>query len=282
MSKKGTRKIKKKGKWNAIEEFIKYHFYKFVIFVFGGIVTALIAKACDRIIPEQPIVVEKNPDTIHVVHVFDSFSDSTLKSSVVKIKDSIEAHLKSPVEKRTNQVHSFSKKNKNYSEEDTISDSRENKTNKLIEQNYNIQIINRKNDNQSLQEKKFNRVFSSVSFPNAKGYTINSSAPYFSLDMSPLNNTFVDFTLDFFDEELWTDIYCLSIKVCKEQGGKKILFLDTNYEVTFGRNIIRIKNIFLEDDYEIDVGFFFSKDINAKYPNFYRETRHVNNCSKVD
>lgn len=98
--------------------------------------------------------------------------------------------------------------------------------------------------------------------------------------MSPLRNSYVDFTVNFFDENLLAEIYCLSLKVCKIQDEKKVLVLDANFEKKANNNVIRMKNIFGNENYEIEVGFFFSKDINSQYPNFYRETRYINNKVK--
>ena len=45
---------------------IKKNIVKATIFITGVIVTLLITKACDRIIPDSPVIVEKVPDTIKI------------------------------------------------------------------------------------------------------------------------------------------------------------------------------------------------------------------------
>ena len=113
-------------------------------------------------------------------------------------------------------------------------------------------------------------------FPNAKGYSTSSAAPYFSLEMSPLDQSFVDFSFSFFNEKILEEIYCISLKVFSIQsGGGRVYILDENYEKQKGRNIIRLKNIFTSGRYEVEVGFFLKKDINAQYPAFYREAKYI-------
>ena len=74
-----------------------------------------------------------------------------------------------------------------------------------------------------------------------------------------------------------SDIYCLSIKVFRNQGGENIYILDENYEKRKNENVIRLKNIFKSGSYQIEIGFFFTKDKDAKYPEFYREIKYINN-----
>lgn len=60
-------------------EYIKSNYGKAIIFVIGIVVTLILTKACDKIVPSQPVVVEKVPDTIQVVYVYDSLFDSATK-----------------------------------------------------------------------------------------------------------------------------------------------------------------------------------------------------------
>ena len=218
--------------WN----YLKSHWIEILVSIVLVIISILLTKACDRIMPDQPIVVEKNPDTIQVVHVHDPLLDSI----TVLYNES-----ESPIERRLR--------------------------NHVGDKNNNSQ------DSQSY-DSKVNKVFPSAEFPKAKGYSIESAAPYFTLDISPHGHSFVDFTLNFFNEDILAEIYCLSLKICKIQNGKRVLVLDANYEKRTGKNVIRLKDIFGNDNYEIEVGFFFSKDRNSQYPDFYRETRYIYNA----
>jgi len=232
MSKRKKVKQKKqdKARLSQILEYLKNRWIETLISIAIVIISVLLTKACDRIMPNQPIVIEKIPDTIQVIHVHDPLLDSL--SSMYESEGPVDNCLRK-------------------------------------------QIATPKNMNRP-HSKKVNKVFPSAVFPKAKGYSIKSAAPFFTLDMSPLGHSYVDFTLNFFDEEILAEIYCLSLKVCKIQNGKRILVLDANYEKKTGNNVIRLKNIFGNDNYEIEVGFFLFKDRNSQYPNFYRETRYVN------
>lgn len=213
-------------------EFIEAHYIKVLSILFTAIVSVLVTKACDRIFPDDPIVVEKVPDTINVVHVYEPSTDSILRS--------IKEHAEKSIE--TSVIDTNTKDNlKQYS------------------------------------DKGFNQLMKSVSFPNAKGYSVRNSAPYFSLKMSGLKSPFVDFEYNFFNEDIISDVYCLSIKVCRRQDGQRTFVFEENYKMRKGRNAIRINNIFTSGKYEIEIGFFFKKDINELYPTFYREVKYINN-----
>jgi hypothetical protein len=222
--------------WHIIRGYLKGHVVKAIIFIIGVIVTILITKACNHILPDDPIIVKQMPDTIKVVHIYEPLANSTFTSKE-KDKAAIETRL-------------------------------------------NSQIINRKEENIS-DIGNVNKPLSSSLFPKGKGYTIKNSTPYFSLEMSQLTKPYVDFSLSFFNKDVLADIYCLSIKVFKVQNGERIYILDENYNKRQGKNIIRLKNIFTKGNYEIEVGFIFSKDRNAEYPNFYREIKYVNNSPKL-
>lgn len=196
-----------------------------------AIITVLVTKACDLIIPDKPIVVEKTAGTIQVVHSYSPIPDSTWERFMRQSEELINANI-------IQQEGSLLKQKQSY-------------------------------------ETNINRVLTSVDFPNAKGYTSESAASYFTLEMSPRDGAYVDFVVDFFNEKILDEIYCLSLKVCKIQDGKRYGVLDSNYEKHAGKNIIRVKNIFTSNDhFEIQVGFFLMRDTKAQYPNFYREVKH--------
>lgn len=193
----------------------------------GGLIT----KACDKILPNDPIVIEKVPDTINVVHAYEPTADSILHSIIKNPENDLETGIIETKIKEDTKRHS---------------------------------------------DKSFNQIMKSVSFPNAKGYSVRNSAPYFSLEMTGINSPFVDFVYNFFNEDIISEIYCLSIKVCRRQDEERVFVFEENYKMRIGRNAIRIKNIFTSGIYEIEVGLFFKKDINEQYPTFYREVKYIN------
>lgn len=237
-SKEGNKEKQEKTLGSIIKKYVKNNYGKAIIFVMGVVVTLLLTKACDRIVPNQPVVVEKVPDTIQVVHVYDSLFSNAAMAYQKQSEEVIDADLRTRTKDRKSQ----------------------------------------KVDNKETA----NKVFISASFPNAKGYTTESSAAYCSIEMSPLDKAYVDFTFDFFSEEILSEIYCLSIKVFKVQNGGRVYILDENFEKRIGQNVIRLKNIFASDKYEIEVGFFLIKDRNAQYPDFYREAKYINKSSNKE
>ena len=219
-----------------ISQRVKRYVIKHRSFVWGAIISAIIVavveKACNRIMPDKSVVVEKHADPIQVVHTFSPVPDSTWERFMRQSEELINAQI--------------------------------------IPQE--VSGIKPKQSD----ETNVNKVLTSVDFPNSKGYTDKSAATYFALEMSPIDGAYVDFVINFFNQKILDDIYCLSIKVCKIQDGKRYLVLDSNFEKHAGKNIIRVRNIFTSNDhFEIAVGFFLKKDTKAQYPDFYREVKHI-------
>lgn len=220
---------------NRVFEYKKSNIGKFIYFIFGVLITALISafvtKACNKLVPDAPVVVEKVPDTINIVHVHESFLDSI---SHKKDDNVVNTDVKKRVV-RTKSQYTFG-------------------------------------------TEKVNQLMKDVSFPYAEGYTPCSAASYFTLEMTDLNQPYVDFIFHFFNEEVLADIYCLNIKIFKaHKDGGRIYVLNEYYTQQKGANIIRLNNIFTSSNYEIEAGFIFTSDRNAKYPSFYREVKVVNN-----
>ena len=235
MARNKKKNSKEKTIGSVIKEYIKNNYGKAIIFIVGAIVTLLLTKACDKIVPSQPVVVEKIPDTIQVVYVYDSLFDSATRTYLQQSQEPIKTNLNNQSRRGSSSI-------------------------------------------QSSYATNVNSLFPTAKFPNAKGYITNSAVPYFSLEMSPLDNSYVDFSFNLFNEKILDEIYCISLKIFSIQsGGGRVYILDENYEKQKGRNIIRLKNIFTSGKYEVEVGFFLKKDINAQYPAFYRETKYINN-----
>jgi len=230
---KKKRNKQKMSLWLRFVDFIKKNYVKAIIFITGIIVTLLITKACDRIIPDSPVIVEKIPNTINVVHVYEPLSDTTLTVTNKKTEGVVETAI---VKQKRNNT-----------------------------------------DKDKYDGEKVNKVMTTISFPNAKGYTVQSAAPYFSLEMLHNDSSYIDFVFHFFNKDMLSEIYCLSIKVFKCIGNKKIYVLDENYEKRTDMNVIRLNNIFTSSNYQIELGFVFIKDKDKLYPNFYRQIKFINN-----
>jgi hypothetical protein len=204
--------------------------YKWLTTIFWIIITAtvtwLIDKSCDRIIPEDPVVVREVLDTIKIVHSYDFGlpNDSVVHAKLRERLDNIE----------------------------------------LVEE-YENKIIK-----QIKERRESNSLKLDASFPNAKGYSQKSAVPYFSLNISSLQNDFIEIKLSFINESVLRYIYCLSLKIFKVERDKECYVLDEHYNVNGKENLIRIVNTLPKGLYKFSVGFTFKKDRNAVYPNVYQ------------
>ena len=234
MKKKKQKRMINKGNRHAFVEFVKKHIAVIIGVILTAVVSAVITKACNRIIPDPPAIVEKVPDTINIVHVYEPLADSALNLSQKQIE-------------------------------------------RIVDDAVNKQVSNRKIKN-SINDNNVNIISKDFSFPNAKGYSPQSAAPYFWLEMTDKSQPYIDFICHFFNDAIIEEIYCLSIKVFEiQKDGGRVYILDENYKKQKGDNIIRLNNIFSSKNYEIEVGFTFNRDRDSKYPNFYREARYINN-----
>lgn len=204
--------------------------YKWLTTVFWIIITAIVTwainKSCDRIIPEDPVVVKEVLDTIKIVHSYDfgSSNDSVVHAQLRERLDNIE----------------------------------------LVEE-YENKIVK-----QIKERRESNSVKIDASFPNAKGYSQKSAASYFSLNISSLQNDFIEIELSFINGNVLRYIYCLSVKIFRIEDDKEYYIGDENYNVNGEENLIRVVNTLSKGTYKFSVGFIFEKDRNAVYPNFYQ------------
>lgn len=234
MKKKGKNKTRNQGKWHTIADYYKKHIAVIAGIILTAIISAIVTKACDKIVPDPPAIVEKVPDTISIVHVYEPLTDSTLNLSQKRLEKIVDDAVKKRV---------LSRKSKDFVNDNSV-----------------------------------NNISKDFSFPNAKGYSPRSAAPYFWLEMTDRSQPYIDFICHFFNDAIIEDIYCLSIKIFEIQNdGQRVYVLDENYCKQKGDNIIRLKNIFSSKNYEIEVGFVFNRDRNLKYPTFYREAKYINN-----
>lgn len=88
-----------------ILDYLKDHWVDILISIVIVLISVLLTKACDRIMPDQPVVIEKIPDTIQVVHVHNSFFDSL---SVIngETESVVENRLRNQIGNRSNKNQS--------------------------------------------------------------------------------------------------------------------------------------------------------------------------------
>ena len=217
----------KRCKMNFKDFFSKYSGIKTLLsLILGAVITILIEKSCDRIMPDDPIVVKEVTDTLKIVHQYDfgTYNDSLINVQLQNRLKNIE----------------------------------------LMEK-YEKEVLKQINSKQNKCS-----VMLDASFPYAKGYAQRNAASYCSLNISSLQNEYIDLELLFFDDSVLERIYCLSIKILRIEDGKRICFLDENYTVGGMNNKIRMTNTLPKGKYEFGVGFIFKKDINDVYPEVYQ------------
>ena len=210
--------------------FIKHGWIKTIVgIIITAIITANVDKACNRVSPEEPVIVKEITDTIKIVHTydFDEYNDSIVNMQLRYKLENIE-----------------------------------------LAQMYEEKISNRIKD-----PTQCNSIMVGDNFKCAKGYSLRDAAPYFTLNMSPLDKEFIDFELHFFDKKFLSNIFCLNLKIHRIDNGRRVFVLDENYYVNESGNKIRIANTLSLGLYEFSVGFVLKKDKNLKYPIIYQITK---------
>ncbi len=206
------------------------------IFVSGVIVTIIITKISDKIIPSEPVIVKELTDTVKIVHEYN-----------------LPTNLNN----------------------DTVRQELENKIKNLkLLNNYEKQINDRifhiqKSDgiipNLILTQK--------VNTTTQKGYIYGSSSSYFTSDCPNLEKKFIDIKIDFLNPLIIKDIAYLRVNIYKfddlKSNEARTYILEDFYEVKNKDNIIRITNDFAIGKYEIIYGFIFKSDLTEHYPKFY-------------
>lgn len=75
----------KRCKMNLKEIIIKYSWIKTLLGLVGGaIITILVEKSCDRIIPDDPVIIKEVADTLKIVHTYDfgHYNDSIINAQL--------------------------------------------------------------------------------------------------------------------------------------------------------------------------------------------------------
>lgn len=206
------------------------------IFVLGVIVTIMITKISDKIIPSDPVIVKEFTDTIKIVHNYIIPSDLDDDSTRLELERKI--------------------------------------TNLELLNNYDIQIKNRidltkKSDgiipNLILTEET-ERI-------KSKGYTYGSSSAYFTSDCPSLDNEYIDIKIKFINPSIVKDIAYLRVNIYKldniNSTETRTYILEELFEVKSEDNVIRISNDFAKGKYEILYGFMFKNQLTNTYPSFH-------------
>jgi hypothetical protein len=214
----------------------KTNFRNASIFVLGVIVTIIITKASDKVVPNEPVIVKQIADTVRIVHDYN-----------------IPENLNN----------------------DTIRQEIENKVKNLeLLNNYDKQINERLSSIQKSDRISPNLIVTPKLKDFArKGYMYGSSSSYFLSDCPDLTKKFIDLKIDFLNPAITKDIACLRVNIYRFDSGSKNeareFVLEDLYEVKNDGNIIRISNDFASGKYEIIYGFMFKSDSQQQFPTFY-------------
>jgi len=206
------------------------------IFVLGVIVTIIITKASDKVVPNDPVVVKQLTDTVKIVHDYNIPKDLN--------NDTVRQELENKI-KNLELLNNYEKQ--------------------IKERISNIQRSNGVTPNLIVTQK--------VSNIAQKGYMYGSSSSYFTSDCPDLNKKFIDIRIDFLNPSITKDIAYLRVNIYRFDDPKKdearTYILEDFYEVKNENNIIRINNDFANGKYEIVYGFMFKNDLKEQYPKFY-------------
>lgn len=205
------------------------------LFILGVIVTIIITKTFDTIIPSNPLIVKEYTDTIKIVHDY--------KISNVLNDDSNRQELEKKI-KNIELLNNYDKQIK-------------------------VRIAQTKKDDGIIPNLIITGSYKRL---KSKGYKQDSSSAYFSSECSDLNNDFLDIKLDFFTPSIIKDIACLRVNIYRfdnKNANEAMTFvLEEFYEVKSQNNIIRISNDFSKGRYEILYGFIFKEELTKTYPSF--------------
>lgn len=218
-----------------LSEQTKNNLRKASLFVLGVIVTILITKISDKIIPSGPVIIKEYTDSIKIVHNFDIPTDLNNDSTRLELERKVK--------------------------------------NLELLNNYDKQIkeriaLTKKSDGlipNLILTKETERI-------KSKGYTYASSSAYFTSDCPSLDNDYLDIKINFINPSIIKDIAYLRVNIYKfdnvNSTEAKTYVLEELYEVKPENNFIRISNDFSKGKYEILYGFVFKDELTKPYPLF--------------
>lgn len=187
-----------------------------IFFVVGAIVTIILTKASDKVVPSDPVIVKQFTDTVKIVHEYnlpEKLGNDTVRKELENKIRNIEL------------LNSYDKEIKARILQIQKSDGLT--PNLIVTQNVNG-IFN-------------------------KGYTYASSSSYFTSDCPELNSKYVDIEINFLNLSITKEIAYLRVEIDKFDDPMKNearnLILDDFYEVKEANNFIRINNDFPKGKY---------------------------------
>ncbi len=226
--------------------FVKAHIWKAATFILGAIVVIMLTKTADNIFPSaEPVVVNKMPDTLKVLHNYEIKGSSN--------KDSLDIIVKKKIN-QLSQLNLYEKELNEYLER-----IKEN------EAKGNINIPNK-----IILDSKKNFV--------KKGYVEESPIALFSSDGINFTSDkkIIELHLNFFSQEIVNSVLYLRLIIYKKQNNKySQYYFDEFYEPRIGHNFIRISNELPIGEYEFRFGIVNKKDANNDYPTFYCEKDYL-------
>jgi hypothetical protein len=218
-----------------LSEQTKNNFRNSSLFILGVIVTIIITKSSDKLIPSNPVIVKEYTDTIKIVHDYKILNELNDDSTRLELERKIKN-----LELLNNYDRQIKERIKLTKKEDGVIP--------------NLILTGSKNRDKS------------------KGYTYGSSSAYFSSDCPDLNTDFLDISLDFINPAIIKDIAYLRVNIYRFDNHNsteaRTFVLEELYEVKPQNNIIRISNDFSKGKYEILYGFVFKDVLTKTYPSF--------------
>ncbi len=206
-----------------------------LLFVLGVIVTIIITKISDKIIPSDPVIVKEYTDTIKIVHNYDIPSDLN--------NDSIRLDL----ERNIKNLELLNNYDKQIKEKIALTKKGDGLIPNLI-------------------------LTGEAGRIKGKGFTYGSSSAYFTSNCPSLDTKYLDIKIDFINPSIVKDIAYLRVNIYKfdnvNSTEARIYVLEEFYEVKSENNVIRISNDFSKGKYEILFGFVFKEELSKTYPLF--------------
>jgi hypothetical protein len=207
-----------------------------LLFILGVIITIIITKISDQIVPNDPVFVKEYTDTLNIVHDYivpESLNDEAIFAEF---------------EKKLRNLELLNRYDREIKERISLSE-----TNSVFLPNL---IITH-----------------SISDLKRKGFTQGSTSSYFVSNCPTFDTNFIDIEIDFFNPEITKEIAFLRVNIYRfenlESENSRYFVLEDFYEVQPKKNFIRIYNDFAKGKYELVYGFVFKSDLNKEFPTFY-------------
>ena len=215
---------------------VKNNIKNALLFLLGVIVTIIITKISDKIIPNDSVIVKQYTDTLKIIHDYQIPSHFENDSIIRAFEEQV---------KNLELLNSYDKLIK---ERVAIKEEKGEIFPNLVLSKHSISI-------------------------GRKGYIQGSSASYFSSDCPNLDSQHLDLHINFMNPLITKDIDFLRVNIYRfenrDDKEARTFVLEDFYEVRAENNIIRINNDFGKGRYEIIYGFMFKNDLNTEYPTFY-------------